>query len=142
MFEIVGQKTLTLIIFSGRRKNCSILFHEFGMYFILLLRYFYNNFNKPIIIINANNIHFWNKVSNNGRCTDLWNGDIWCTFISKSDSYFKAINCRNKTNLKNYQQINIFFFRENCLHINHTLNQHHQSYIQSNQQCSCFENLQ
>ena len=39
-----------LIIFSGQQKTFSILFHEFDMYFAVLLKYFYNISIKPIII--------------------------------------------------------------------------------------------
>ena len=119
MSQATELRNPTLIIFSGPQITFSILFHEFDMYFVVLLGYFYNISNKPIITINTSNINSWHKVSNIRRCLDLWNGDIRCTVTSWNDSHLKPISCRNKMTVNSWALKTIskwisFFQRKLC----------------------------
>ena len=75
----------------GLKNIFHFFFHKLGIYFIVLLRYFYNISNKPVIIINTSNIHSWHKVSNIRRCLDFWNGDIWCTLSAEMNLISKPL---------------------------------------------------
>ena len=96
MSQAVEQRNRTWIIFSVPQKVFSIFFHKFDMYFIVLLRYFCNISNKPIIMINTSNVYPWHKVINIRSFLDSWNGDIWRTLSSRNDSHFQVISYSNK----------------------------------------------